>query len=115
MLQISSLLSSSSSIFGSTENLQRLDFSLQDKNPFFAFARMGSSGDNRSRYISSFSEGLWVDPLQSRISRLIDYPLMDCISQDSSIIVLLGHIVKFGGGIDEVSEILLHHRRGGRA
>ncbi|MCK4926673.1 hypothetical protein KAS10_04845 [Candidatus Aerophobetes bacterium] len=55
------------------------------------------------------------DPLQSRISRLIGYPLMDCISQVSSIIVLLGHIVKFGGGIGEVSQTLLHHRRGGRA
>jgi len=94
MLQISSLLSSSSSIFGSTENLQRLDFSLQDKNPFFALARMGSPGDNLRRYIDSSSEGLWVDPLQCRIPHLLGYPLMHYVSQDNHIIAFLERIVK---------------------
>jgi len=32
---------------------------------------------------------------------------MDYITQDSSIVVLLGLIVKFGGGIGEVSETLV--------
>jgi len=65
---------------------------------------MGSPVDNPGRYISLSSEDLLDDPLQSRIPRLVGYPLIDCISQVSSIIVLLGRIVKFRGGIGELSQ-----------
>jgi len=75
-----------------------LHFSIKNKNPFVPFGRMGSSLDNRGRYISLSSEDLSGDPLQRQIPRLLGYPLMDYISQDRSIVVLLGLIVKSNKG-----------------
>jgi len=65
---------------------------------------MGSSLDNHCRYISLSSEGLSGDPLQRRIPHLLGYPPMDCISQDGSIIVVLGRIVKLRDGICELNQ-----------
>ncbi len=68
---------------------------------------MGSLVDNLGRYISLSSEGLSGDPLQSRIPRLLSYPLIYYVSQDRSIVVLLGLIVKFGSGTGGSSETLV--------
>jgi len=58
---------------------------------------MGSPVDNLRRHISFCSEGLSGSLLLLGISLpFVGYPLIDCVTQDNNIIVLLGRIVKFG-------------------
>ena len=59
---------------------------------------MGSPIDNLGRYISLSLEDSWSYPLQSRIPRLIGYPLMDYVAQDIEIMAFLELIVKWNKG-----------------
>lgn len=52
-------------------------------------------------------EDSWGEALEFPRPRLLGYPPVVYVSQDTAIIVVLGHIVKFGGKIGEPSKTLV--------
>jgi len=65
--------------------------------------RMGSPVDNLGRHISFSSDGLSTSLLLSWIPRLLGYPLMEYVSQDTAIIAFLGRIIKFSTRMELIS------------